>query len=71
MPLFLRGNFYGYNNKSFLGYEKDEDGSIKINEEEAKVVRRIYYEFLKGNNVGKIANDLTSDHIITPSGKTK
>ena len=39
--------------KSFLGYEKDEDGSIKINEEEAKVVRRIYYEFLKGDSIGK------------------
>ena len=57
--------------KHFLGYEKNEDGTIKINEEEAKVVRRIYYQFLKGDSVGKIANDLTSIGIKTPAGKSE
>ena len=57
--------------KTFLGYEKNEDGTIKINEEEAKVIRRIYYQFLKGDSVGKIANELTSGGIKTPAGKSE
>ena len=36
------------------------------NEEETKIVRRIYYDFLKGDSIGKIANDLTGEHIVTP-----
>ena len=57
--------------KTFLGYEKNEDGTIKINEEEAKVVKRIYYQFLRGDSVGKIANDLTKENILTPAGKSE
>ena len=57
--------------KTFLGYEKNEDGNIKINEEEAKVVKRIYYQFLRGDSVGKIANDLTREGIKTPAEKSE
>ena len=57
--------------KTFLGYEKNEDGNIKINVEEAKVVKRIYYQFLRGDSVGKIANDLTKENILTPAGKSE
>lgn len=56
--------------KAFLGYEKGENGDIVINDEEAKVVRRIYYQFLKGDSLGKISADLINDGILTPRGKT-
>lgn len=36
----------GYSN--FLGYDKGPDGELVINEEQAKIVRRIYSEFLAG-----------------------
>ncbi|HIU70228.1 MAG TPA: recombinase family protein [Candidatus Enterosoma merdigallinarum] len=56
--------------KAFLGYEKGENSDIVINDEEAKVVRRIYYQFLKGDSLGKISADLTNDGVLTPRGKT-
>lgn len=34
----------------FLGYDKGEDGGMVLNEEEAKIVRRIYGLFLKAAN---------------------
>ena len=55
---------------SFLGYEKDkETGKIVINEEQAKVVRRIYKLFLQGFSTGAIAKELTALGIKTPMGK--
>ena len=53
----------------FLGYDHDKDKSIVINEEQAKVVRRIYREFLSGYACSAIAKRLTEDGIPTPSGK--
>ena len=41
-----------------------------INDEEAKVVRRIYYQFLKGDSLGKISADLINNGVLTPRGKT-
>ena len=55
--------------KSFLGYEKGEDGLPKIVEEEAAVVREIYRRFLGGNTVREIAGYLTGRGIPTPAGK--
>ena len=57
--------------KAFLGYEKGENGEIKINENEANVVRRIYYQFLRGDSLGKICSDFINEGILTPKGKTK
>ena len=34
------------NHNHFLGYTKDEEGNLIIDEEEAKIVRRIYLEYL-------------------------
>ena len=34
----------------FLGYDKDEEGNLVINPEEAEVVKRIYREFLDGKS---------------------
>lgn len=58
----------GYSN--FLGYDKGPDGELIINEEQAKVVRRIYAEFLAGKTPGGIAKGLTADGIETPGHKT-
>lgn len=55
----------------FLGYDEDEDGNLVINKEEAKTIRRIYSEFLKGKGTVKIAKGLTRDQIKTARGNTK
>ncbi len=49
--------------KQFLGYQKGEDGRPEIVESEAKIVRRIYQEYLSGITVREIARNLTSDRI--------
>jgi DNA invertase Pin-like site-specific DNA recombinase len=56
----------------FLGYDKgDEDGTLKINEDEAVTVRRIYKLFLEGYSYHRIAKTLTNKGVPTPSGKEK
>lgn len=55
--------------KYFLGYEKGEDGLPQIVEEEAKIVRYIYREFLLGKTGSHIAKTLTEAGIPTPGGK--
>lgn len=52
--------------KGFLGYERGEDGKPKINEEQAKIVRRIYSMFIKGMGYREIANILDKEGIPTP-----
>ncbi len=56
--------------KNFLGYEKGPDGKIKIVEEEAQIIRRIYNEFLMGYPIEYIRRRLVKDGIPTPMGKT-
>ncbi|MGN0256454.1 MAG: recombinase family protein, partial [Chordicoccus sp.] len=55
----------------FLGYDKGEDGTLVINEEQAKVVRQIYGDFIAGLSTKAIANRLTAAGIKTPGGKDK
>ena len=57
--------------KQFLGYEHGEnkDDPPVINEEQAKLVRRIYSMFMHGQTPGKIARTLTNEKTPTPSGK--
>ncbi|MGN1111067.1 MAG: recombinase family protein [Oscillospiraceae bacterium] len=55
----------------FLGYDRGENGSHVVNEEEAETVRRIYELFLRGETPYGIAKLLTMDRIPTPSGKEK
>ena len=42
----------------FLGYDKDEDGNLIINEKEAEVVKRIYKEYLEGRGYYEIGKGL-------------
>ena len=53
----------------FLGYDKDEDGNLVINPEEAEVVKRIYREYLSGKSYYAIGQGLTADGIRTAAGK--
>ena len=55
----------------FLGYKKGEDGNLAIDEEQAKIVRRIYREYLSGSTAVAIAKGLTNDGIETPGHKQK
>lgn len=55
--------------KRFLGYDRGEDGNLVINEEQAKIVRKIYGLFLQGRSPYQIAKILTEEGIPTPGGK--
>lgn len=56
--------------RRFLGYDRGEDGNLVVNEEQAKIVRRIYGLFLQGRSPYQIAKLLTEEGIPTPGGKT-
>ncbi len=58
------------NHNHFLGYTKDEDGNLIIDEEEAKIVRRIYLEYLEGASFRDIKNGLERDKIMTGGKNT-
>lgn len=53
----------------FLGYDRGEDGNLVVNEEQAKIVRKIYGLFLQGRSPYQIAKLLTEEGIPTPGGK--
>ena len=59
------------NHNPFLGYTKDADGNLVIDEAQAEIVRRIYREYLQGLSMDKIAAGLEADGILTGAGKTK
>lgn len=59
------------NTYKFLGYDKDENGKLIINEEQAKTVRRIYTEFLNGMHPQEIAKGLEDDEVPGCNGQTK
>lgn len=54
----------------FLGYDKDKDGNLVINEEEAVTVRKIFDWFLLGYSYTAIAKMLTEQGVKTVTGKT-
>ena len=59
------------NHKKFLGYDKDEDGELVINIDEAKIIKRIYKDYLDGKGANRIARELEEDGIPNWSGKPK
>lgn len=64
---FKRGIFL---TPPLLGYDQDEDGNLVINEEEAKTVRLIFFMYLYGYSISKIAETLTSLGLKTKKGNT-
>jgi len=59
------------NTKWFLGYTKDEKGNLIIDPDQAKVVKRIYREYLEGKSYAVIAKGLENDGILNGSGKKR
>ena len=59
------------NHAKFLGYDKDKSGNLVVNEKQAKIVRRIYKEFLDGKGANRIARDLEFGGIANWNGKAK
>ncbi len=59
------------NHVKFLGYDKDDEGKLIIDEKQAKIVRRIYSDFLDGKGPNKIAREFEEQGLKTWNGKTK
>lgn len=59
------------NHNRFLGYTKDEDGKLIIVPEEAKVIKRIYREYLEGASLRDIKEGLEKDGIANGAGNKK
>lgn len=55
----------------FLGYDKDKNGSLVVNEKQAKIVKSIYKEFLDGKEASRIARDLELGGVANWNGKAK
>lgn len=55
----------------FLGYTKDENGNMIIDEEQAKVVRTIFNLYLANKSMNEIIAYLEGNHYLTGSGKEK
>ena len=51
-----------------LGYDRDEDGNLVINEEEANTVRLIFFSYLYGYSTQQIADALTELELYTKKG---
>lgn len=64
---FQRGEMV-LNTKLFLGYDKDEFGELVVNREEARIVRRIFSDYLAGKGVFTIAKELNDEGIPTIKG---
>ena len=67
---FEQGKLF-INQTKFLGYDKDEEGNLIINEKQAKIVRRIYTDYLDGKGPNRIARELEEDGILNWNGKSK
>lgn len=52
-----------------LGYDKDEEGNLVVNENEAQTVRLIFFMFLYGYTPQEIADELTKLQLKTKKGK--
>ncbi len=53
------------------GFQKDELGTIVINQEEIIVIRYIFKLYLDGKSLGGIVASLASENMVSPTGKAK
>jgi site-specific DNA recombinase len=58
------------NHKKVTGFDKDENGELIIDEQEAAVVRRSFAEYLAGKGLKAIGKGLEADGIVTATGNT-
>lgn len=47
----------------FLGYDKNEFGKLVINKEEAKIIKRIYNDYLNGKGANRIVRELEEEGV--------
>lgn len=59
------------NHNRFLGFTKDEEGNLIIDEVEAVIIRRIFREYLEGKSLIQIGRGLEADSILTGAGKER
>jgi site-specific DNA recombinase len=59
------------NHTKFIGYDKDEEGNLVINEKQAKIVRRIYTDYLNGKGPNRIAREFEEEGMPNWNGKAK
>lgn len=59
------------NANHFLGYDKDADGNLVINEAQAAIVRRVFDEFMNGLNPETIAAGLNDEGVPGCMGEPK
>lgn len=59
------------NHNRFLGYTKDDNNKLVVNPEQAKIVKRIYREYLEGASLVQIARELEADEILTAAKRSK
>ena len=59
------------NHKCFLGYDKDAEGRLVVNRAQAKVVKRIFQEYLEGYTMNQIAAGLSRDGVLTGTGRSQ
>lgn len=59
------------NAKNLLGYDKDEEGRLVIDDEQAAVVRRIFRMFLEGYSLGGIARRLNEEGVCGVRGASR
>lgn len=64
---FKRGIFL---TPALLGYDRDENGNLTVNEEEARIVRLIFFLYLYGYTCPQIAGILTDTGCKTKKGNT-
>lgn len=67
---FRRGQMH-INTNRFLGYDKDKEGKLVINEQQAATVRRIYDEFLDGVSPDIISGRLNAEGVPGVCGKPR
>ena len=65
---FKRGEVLVDTNR-LLGYDKDENGRLVLNKEQAKIVRRIYKMYLDGESANSIAGQFNEQGVPTYTGK--
>ncbi len=59
----------GFYRRKCYGYDKDENGDLVINEEQAAVVKLIFDLYLKGESILGIVKELHNRNIKSPTGK--
>lgn len=62
---------FGMSTKRFLGYDADEDGKLVVNPKQAKIVQRLYDEYLSGKTVDHIKRIFAREGIKNWNGKAE